>query len=181
MRSLITIKLSLIFLLATVNAQAQRIGEIGWETPEDFKEQESLVVEDILWLEENPVATGVNDTKAISEFVLAWLTANPYLSVNLDEVFLEQIVDNKKFKYGEKFRVTYLFGKAVYQIENQDNVDETRASTRGIAGMVKVYYELQKFDPSIRNRILERYAKLYEDGKLENYVETTLSKSNRAL
>lgn len=170
-----------ILMLSSVYAMSQQIGPTVWQSEADFKAQEILMAENVLWLEENPVATNQNDTKAITEFVLTWLTENPYLSVTLDDVFLENIVDNKKFKYGEKFRVTYLFGKAIYQIEYQDEVNETAASARGIVGMVKVYHELQKFDPSIRNRTLDRYAKLYKSSKLTDYVESTLYKSKPTL
>ena len=168
-------------MLASFYASGQQIGPTGWLSEADFKAQENLMVENILWLEDNPIATNQNDTKAISEFVLLWLTENPYLSITFDEVFLENIVDRKNFKYGEKFRITYLFGKAVYHIEHQDDVDEIEARVRGIEGMVNVYLELQKFDPSIRNKMLDRYAKLYKSDRLISYVESALSKSKSAL
>jgi hypothetical protein len=156
---------------------SQQIGPANWKTESDFRAEEQNVAANILWLEENPIATGQNDTKAITEYVLKWLTDTPYLSITLDAVFLENIVNQRKFKYGEKFRVTYLFGKAIYHIENQDQINEVEASTRGIIGMVKVYNELRKFDPSIRNRTLEKYTKMYSSGRLQSYVTATLNKS----
>ena len=168
---------TIFFLCLATVVMSQNIGPTDWSTESEFRAEEQNIVANILWLEEYPVATNLNDTKGITEYVLLWLTDTPYLSITLDAVFLDNIVNKKKFKYGEKFRVTYLFGKAFYHIDNQDNINEAEASTRGIIGMVKVYGELQKFDPTIRNRTLEKYSKMHSSGRLTSYVESILNKS----
>ena len=74
---------------------AQFLGETGWTTEEEFRSVEERIVENILWLEENPFATDANDTKAISQYVLDWLTETPYISVTLDQIFTDKISNNK--------------------------------------------------------------------------------------
>ena len=156
---------------------AQEVGYPNWKSEEDFRHAEASVNENILWLEENPMATSTNDTKAKTEYVLFWLTNTPYLSVTLDEEFLSGITNSKKYKFGEKYRVTYLFGKSHYIISNQENPNEAEASARGIIGMVKVYGELKKVDPSVKHRLLEKYSRLIRQGKIEGYTESQLLKA----
>lgn len=169
------------FSLVSLCGLAQQIGRSSWETLEEFKAEEPNIIRNIIWLENNPFATEQNDTKALSENIINWLSNTPYVSVVLDGVFLEQIMDNKKFKYAEKFKVTYLFGKSLYIIENQNNSEETKASVRGIEGMITVYNELKQLDPSLNNSVLEKYARLRKKEKLENFVSERLAQSNSTL
>lgn len=172
MRSLIFI---LFFVSFNIPVFSQTVGSLTWETIDDFKAEEPNITKNIVWLENNPIATEQNDTKALSEYIISWLSNTPYLEVILDGVFLESLMNNKKFKYAEKFKVTYLFGKSLYLIEHQDEPDEVKASTRGVEGMVTVYKELKRLDPSLRNGVLEKYLRLSQKGKLEVYVRDRLS------
>ncbi len=158
------------FCLMSLGAVGQTVGNTEWHTLEDYKAEEPNIIKNIRWLENNPIATEKNDTKAISEYILKWLSSTPYIEVVLDGIFLESIMSNKKFKYAEKFKVTYLFGKSLYVIQHQNDWSEAQASTRGIEGMVTVYEELKQVDPSITNSTLEKYQRLHKKGKLENYV-----------
>ena len=179
------IRILLIFVSALVfalNLQAQDSTSNNWQTEDDFRQAEPLVKQNILWLEENPLSTSSNDTKAMTEYVLIWLTNTPYLIVTYDEVFLEGLMNTKKYKFGEKFRVTYLFGKSYFIISHPDDSDEANASARGIEGMVKVYQELKKIDPSVRHRILEKYSRLVRSKKTGSYTRSQLSKDeNKSL
>lgn len=160
-------------------ANSQSIsGDQNWQTEEDYKGAENNVLENILWLEENPLSTPSRDTKAITEYVLKWLSNNPYMSVTYDEVFLEGLKNSKRYKFGEKFRVTYLFGKSFYVLSLPDQPDEANSCARGIEGMVKVYQELKKVDPSVKHRALEKYSRMYNSGKVVDYTRAQLAKQN---
>jgi len=178
MRFILTIFL---YSLLSVNLFAQTIGNTTWDTIEEFKAEEPVIVRNIIWLENNPIATEQNDTKALSENIISWLSNTPYISVILDGVFLENLMNNKRFKYAEKFKVTYLFGKSLYIIEHQDDLDEVKASVRGIEGMVTVYKELKQLDSSLTNSTLEKYQRLGTKGKLEKYVTDRFTQPNSAL
>ena len=171
----------LLFITASIltfNLQAQQLTEQNWQTEEDFRLVESNIKQNIVWLEGNPLATVSNDTKAITEYVLNWLANSPYISVTYDEVFLEGLT-NKKYKFADKFRVTYLFGKSYYVISHPDDSvgGEVGASVRGIKGVVSVYQELIKIDPSVKHRVLEKYSRLVKQERLENYTEAQLAKT----
>ena len=165
----------LLLILASLSlslvAFSQRTGQTDWTSEADFRADEPKIIRNIQWLEENPVATQVNDTKTISQYVLEWLANVPYLEVTMDYTLLDGIVDNPKFKYGEKFRVTYLFGKSFYYIENQNDRDEEEAIYRGVIGMIKVYRELKKYDPELKNKPLAKFSKLQKSGKLRRYIQ----------
>ncbi|NNF23124.1 MAG: hypothetical protein HKN67_14385 [Saprospiraceae bacterium] len=164
-----------IFLLFTwVGGSAQFLGETGWDSEEEFRSVEDKIIENIIWLEENPFATESNDTKAITQYVLDWLTETPYVSVTLDEVFTDGVTNNKKYKYADKLVITYLFGKSVYVIQNPEDNSQVNASTRGVIGMVKVYEELIKSDLKAYSRTMETYQNLYQNGNLEEYVRIKL-------
>ena len=169
----IILTISFIFLISGVSAQY--LGESGWVTEDEFRGVEKEILENILWLEENPFATESNDTKAISQYVLDWLTETPYISVTLDQVFTDGIASNKKYKYNDKLLITYLFGKSAYVIQNPQDKSEVNASTRGVIGMVKVYEELIKSDLKAYNRAMETYQNLYANGNLEAYVQARLA------
>ena len=162
----------------TFNLQAQQLTPQNWQTEGDFRRAENNVKQNIIWLEENPLATASNDTKALTEYVLNWLANSPYISVTYDEVFLEGLT-NKKYKFGDKFRVTYLFGKSYYMITHpNDSVDgEVGASVRGIEGMVRVYHELIKIDLSVKHRVLDKFSRHVRQERLENYTESQLAKT----
>ena len=164
----------LIYLLFSGSLTAQEIGETNWVVESDFRQDEQKIANNITWLEENPFATVSNDTKAITSYVLNWVTKTPYISVTNEEVFTSGIVKNKKYKYGEKFKITYLFGKSIYTIQNQDKPNEVDACIRGLTGMIKVYEELLKQDPKAINRDLNYYRDLFYSDRLKGYVEEKL-------
>ncbi len=167
--------IGLLFILFFVESlTAQKIGETNWVIENDFRQDEQIIANNIIWLEENPFATDSNDTKAITSYVLNWVTRTPYISVTSEEVFTSGIVNNKKYKYAEKFKVTYLFGKSIYTIQNQDEPKEVDACMRGLAGMIKVYEEILKQDPKATNRDLNYYRDLYYSNRLKGYVEEQL-------
>jgi len=170
--------LILIILFTGIALQAQNDTNIqNWQSEDDFRNAESAVLEKIVWLEENPMSTASNDTKSISEYIITWLSNVPYMSVTFDEVFLEGFSNTKKYKFGEKFRVTYLFGKSYFILTHPDEDNEAAASSRGIEGMVKVYQELKKVDPSVKHRILEKYSRMVKSNKIETYTQTQLAKA----
>ena len=167
----------LFLLVLPFSINGQQLTEQNWSSENDYREVESIVVENILWLENHPLATTTNDTKALTEYVLNWLSGTPYISVNYDEIFLSNLTNSKKYKFGEKFRVTYLLGKSYYLINNQKGAQEAEACARGIEGMVVVYNELKKVDPSVRHSLLEKYSRLSKKDKTQAYTESMLKKS----
>lgn len=153
---------------------AQNVGSTRWESERDFRSVEDQIVTNILWLEANPFSSRTNDTKAITRYVLEWVTNTPYITVANDTYFTDGIVNSKRYKYDEKFRVTYLFGKTLYTIRNQDNPNEVDATVRGIEGMVTVYNEILRVDNKVKHRDLDNYKLLAESGRLREYVSDRL-------
>ena len=156
---------------------AQTIGRTDWATEKDFRDAEPMVIQNILWLEENPLANESNDTKAISEYVIEWLSESPYITVRFDEVFTSGIIYDRRYKYADKFRVTYLFGKSLHVMLNPSKADEGLACIRGVEGMIRVYEELLKFDSEAKRKELDNYLRLYKNGQLESYVRSQLNES----
>ncbi len=163
-------------IISSLNLFAQTTIDANWESESDFRKDEPKVIENIVWLEANPIASATNNTKDITAYVVNWLSNCPYVTVLYDEVFLEGLANNKKYKFSEKFRVTYLFGKSYYLLLNPGDPNEAKACARGIEGMVKVYRELKKVDPDAKHSMLEKYSRLEKKGKIEAYATNLLSK-----
>lgn len=172
-------KLLLLFALLAFagTVSSQTLTATDWSSDADFREVEPVVKENIIWLENHPLATAENDTKALTEYVLNWISEVPYLEVTYNELFISQLSNSKRYKFGEKFRVTYLFGKSYYLIDSPGDSDEAKASARGIEGMVAVYSELIKYDPSVRHSLLEKYSRLVKKGKTVDYVQSVIDKA----
>lgn len=167
-----------VLLIASIcTAYGQNMHDTDWKTEEDFRSAEEEIAGSIVWLEQNPFASESNDTKAMTSNVLDWVTNAPYISVTNDNLFTLGIVNNKKYKYAEKFRVTYLFGKTVYAINHQENPDEIEATLRGLEGMIQVYEEILMVDPTVEHRDLENYRQLYHSDRLDSYVRTQIKNS----
>lgn len=171
--------LLLVFLLIAGSVTSQTLTDQDWSTEDDFRAIEPVVLENIIWLENHPLATSENDTRALTAYVLNWISKVPYLEVEYNELFISQLSNSKRYKFGEKFRVTYLLGKSYYLIDNQGDTDEAKASARGIEGMVAVYGELLKTDPSVKNSLLEKYSRLVKKDKTVEYTQSMLEKASR--
>lgn len=166
-------------ILISGSVCSQTLTDQDWSSEEDFRVVEPVVTENIIWLENHPLATPENDTKALTAYVLNWISEVPYLEIEYNELFISQLSNSKRYKFGEKFRVTYLFGKSYYLIENPGDDDEAKASARGIEGMVTVYGELLKTDPSVRNSLLEKYSRLVKKGRTVEYTQSMLDKASK--
>ena len=168
----------LVLLIVCITASyGQNIGDTNWKTEQDFRNAEKDVAGSIIWLEQNPFASESNDTKAITSYVLNWITNAPHVFVNNDNLFTLGIVNNKKYKYAEKFRVTYLLGKTIYAINHQEQPDEVEATIRGLEGMINVYEEIIKVDQAVIHRDLENYRQLHHSNRLEEYVRRQMKNS----
>ncbi len=168
----------LVLLIVCITVSyGQNIGDTNWKTEQDFRNSEKDVAGSIIWLEQNPFASESNDTKAITSYVLNWITNAPHVFVNNDNLFTLGIVNNKKYKYAEKFRVTYLFGKTIYAINHQEQPDEVEATIRGLEGMINVYEEIIIVDQGGIHHDLENYRQLHHSNRLEEYVRQQMKNS----
>ncbi|MCX6351868.1 MAG: hypothetical protein NTX03_08390 [Bacteroidetes bacterium] len=146
-----------------------------WKSAEDFKKAEPKILEYIKWLEDNPTANqDIKQQK--SQVVLRWLTAVPYLGVvEINGQFIENVQDSK-YKYPNGLSTTYMFGKAAYYFENH-NMDAVKSSTRGVIALITFYKNMLKVDKTATNPIMEKYIKLQQENKLEEFVKEELKKS----
>lgn len=144
--------------------------EKKWSSESDYRNSEDEIAEKIIWLEENPFSTNVNDTKALSNYVLDWVAGAPHIQVVMEEWFTSDFTSNKKYKYSDKLRVTYLFGKSLYYIQNPDDQDPVKASIRGLEGVVRIYNEILDRDKEAKHQTLDYYSYLYKSKRLEEYV-----------
>ena len=90
----------LLFLLSLTipgGLLAQEVTDQDWQTEEDYRAVEEIVLEDILWLENHPLSTNTNNTKEITEYVLNWLAGTPYVEVTYDEIFLNRLTNSKEY------------------------------------------------------------------------------------
>jgi hypothetical protein len=168
-----------VILLAYNTSYSQDIsGDQNWKSAKDFRKVEDKIIKNILWLESNPNIENDNNTKAVAAYVLKWLIDCPYITVNIDVDFTAEITSSS-YEYASNISIAFMFGKALYAIENQDNKsNDLDATVRGIVGMVNVYKAIKtaKGDAA-NNESLEKLKKLNDEGKLKEYVENKLKES----
>lgn len=167
-----TVYLIFFTFLPTV-ALTQNIPEPpNWETEEDYKRVEDAIVENILWLEENPITKDDEKAKLVYEYVLRWLVDCTYIIVEVEGDFITPIDTN--YKYNSTMTVAYMLGKGLYAIReiDQNRIDAVK---RGVLGMIYTYNSILKSDVEAKNETLEKYKNLYGEGLLRNYIEENLT------
>lgn len=176
MRTIITF-FALVFVLSFNYTYSQNIdGGSDWSTEDEYRGAEEQVIENIKWLENNPLPEDEELRKEVGAYVLKWLMGCPYLTVDMDLKYEGPIMTDKKYEYSGKIATLFLFGKALYMLEHPDEKKkamEDGSNERGIISMLTAYKVLvkEKGDKA-KHKTMEKYVKLQNEGKLTEFVKS---------
>lgn len=164
-----------IFLLAiSLNCMAQLSPvpkSYSLTTPEDYSKHEKDVVNVINWLEQTPWDSKSGERQVANSFFLAWMSGSPAVSVELSDDILMKIMEKNK-----ELMFAYMGGYAKYTLQSRaDKIsfDVNKAKLAGFKAVIAKYSTEKKRS---RDKNVEMLAKLNDEGKLENWVSTELSK-----
>ena len=133
-------------------------------TPE---EQRARVLDYARSLEDHPLA---KDNLAKRMWLTEWIVNAPH--VNRDVCCKElQSLDDVNDTYSEQLRMQAMYSQAAFQLQHPDVKDTTAIQAAGLAGTLRAYRAILRFDPSAKYPLLDDLLALEKQGKLQKYVE----------
>lgn len=118
-------------------------------------------------LEEHPLA---KDNLQKRMWLTEWIVNSPALTVapcckELDS--LDQINNT----YSQQLRMQAMYSQAAFQLEHPKVKDPAALQAAGLAGTLRAYRAIQRFDPSAKYPVLDDLMSLERKGKLQKYLE----------
>ena len=132
-------------------------------TPEDRER----VVDYAHSLEEHPLA---KDNLAKRMWLTEWIVKAPEVSVDVCCKELQSL-DEVNNTYSEQLRMQAMYSQAAFELEHPDVTNSATIQTAGLAGTLRAYRAILRFDPSAKYPVLDNLLSLEKQGKLQKYVE----------
>lgn len=118
-------------------------------------------------LEDHPLA---KDSLEKRMWLTEWIVQVPDLNVNVCCKELESL-DQVNNTYSNQLRVQAMYSQAAFQLEHPDVKNNAAIQAAGLAGTLRAYRAIQRFDPTARYPLLDNLITLERKGKLQKYVQ----------
>src|SRR5580704_1423856 len=118
-------------------------------------------------LEDHPLA---KDSLQKRIWLTEWIVQVPELNVNVCCKELESL-DQVNNTYSNQLRMQAMYSQAAFQLEHPDVKDNSAIQAAGLAGTLRAYRAIQRFDPTAKYPLLDNLMSLEKKGKLQKYVE----------
>jgi hypothetical protein len=147
------------------------------EKAEDYAPYQEKVLECMNWFINSNVDQNIELRKEVNTFILKWLIGSPALSVMVTETS-KPILDDKDFQYTNDLLMSYMYGMAIYQLNNPNETDLIYIQEMGVNGVLTLYENNKGlFDKS---KALKKYLKLKKDNQLKDWlIETNSPKESK--
>ncbi|HZM09817.1 MAG TPA: hypothetical protein VFC15_06345 [Candidatus Limnocylindrales bacterium] len=118
-------------------------------------------------LEQNPLAKDSLDKRM---WLTEWIVQVPDFTVapcckDLDS--LDKVNDT----YSNQLRMQAIYSQAAYILRHPNVTSDAEKQAAGLAGALRTYRSIQRFDPSAQYPVLDNLMALEKQGKLLQYVE----------
>jgi len=134
--------------------------------PKTMEERER-VVDYTHSLEDHPLA---KDNLAKRMWLTEWIVNAPELNVATCCNELKSL-DAINDTYSHQLVMQAMYSQAAFQLEHPEIKDMAAIQAAGLAGTLRAYRAIQRFDPSARYPLLDDLISLERKGKLQKYVE----------
>jgi hypothetical protein len=118
-------------------------------------------------LEDHPLA---KDSLAKRMWLTEWLVQVPDLTVTACCKELESL-DKVNNTYSNQLRVQAMYSQAAFLLEHPQVKDAAAIEAAGLAGTLRAYRAIQRFDPTAKYPLLDNLMALEKRGKLQQYVQ----------
>jgi hypothetical protein len=118
-------------------------------------------------LEDHPLA---KDSLQKRMWLTEWIVQVPDLTVNVCCKELESL-DQVNDTYSNQLRMQAMYSQAAFQLEHPDVKDNAAIQAAGLAGTLRAYRAIQRFDPTAKYPLLDNLISLERKGKLQKYVQ----------
>lgn len=145
----------------------ERIDTTEHHISEAYTQLEPQVLADIDWLNYYPLdeQQGLRDDK--NRFVLMWMSGSPTVNIKMDD----RIVT---FQGGEPWlMMSYMMGWTKYSLEHNYSSDAVECTNAAIINVVNFYNRNRK--SLVKNKEIEKYAKMVKDDSLKKYISGILA------
>jgi len=118
-------------------------------------------------LEEHPLA---KDNLQKRMWLTEWIVNTPAITVApcCEELNSLDEVNNT---YSQQLRMQAIYSQAAFQLEHPKVKDPAAIQAAGLAGTLRAYRAIQRFDPSAKYPVLDDLMTIERKGKLQKYVE----------
>ncbi|HLI62845.1 MAG TPA: hypothetical protein VKV05_05565 [Terriglobales bacterium] len=118
-------------------------------------------------LEEHPLA---KDSLAKRMWLTQWIVNSPEVRV---EVCCQELqsLDQVNDTYSQQLRMQAMYSQAAFQVEHPEVKNPAVIQAAGLAGTLRAYRAILRFDPSAKYPLLDNLLSLQKQGKLQAYVE----------
>ena len=130
-------------------------------------EERARVVDYARSLEEHPLA---KDNLAKRMWLTEWIVKAPDVTVNVCCKELQSL-DEVNNTYSQQLRMQAMYSQAAFQLEHPDVKNTAAIQAAGLAGTLRAYRAILRFDPSAKYPLLDNLLSLEKQGKLQKYVE----------
>jgi hypothetical protein len=135
----------------------------GPSTPEE----RARAVEYVRSLEEYPLA---KDSLEKRMWLTEWIVEVPDFTVNACCKELESL-DKVNNTYSNQLRMQVIYSQAAFLLQHPEVKNTATIQAAGLAGTLRAYRAIQRFDPTARYPLLDNLMTLEKKGKLEKFVE----------
>lgn len=152
----------------TSTQQAITALESGVDIKEAYTSFEPQVLADIDWLNNNPVNENKNMRDEKARFVLMWMSGSPTINIRMDDRLITFLGADPAIL------MAYMMGWTKYALNNNYSTDAVQCTVAGITNAVQFYSANGKYFR--KDKELDRYQKMVQDGTLTRYVADILTK-----
>ena len=161
------LSLCLIFSVGLVQAQEFEVPEnIHLKKAEDFKTYETDIVACAHWLLNTPINSQQQKRAQANAFMMQWLIGSPSVSIELREGIMTFMESSPELV------ILFMSGWTAYVLEGGEK-DDIKAGTLAGLDYVMRFYEANRKQLN-EDKNIERFFKLKEKDKLEQFVERNL-------
>lgn len=118
-------------------------------------------------LEQNPMA---KDSLEKRIWLTEWIVQIPDFSVKLCCKAFDTL-DRVNDTYSNQLRMQAIYSQAAFVLQHPHIKSEAEKQAAGIAGALRAYQAIQKFDPTAKYPALDNLLSLEKQGKLVRFVE----------
>ena len=152
--------LSITILAASIPAESKMRGP---STPQE----RARALDYIESLEQNPLA---KDSFEKRQWLTEWIVQVPDFTVKLCCKALDSL-DTVNDTYSNQLRMQAIYSQAAYILQHPSTTSDAEKEAAGLAGALRAYQAIQRFDPSAQYPVLDELVSLEQQGKLVQYVE----------
>ncbi len=135
-------------------------------------EERARVLDYTRSLEDHPLA---KDNLAKRMWLTEWIVNTPSVKVEVCCKELQSL-DAVNNTYSQQLRIQAMYSQAAFQLEHPEVTDTATIQAAGLAGTLRAYRAILRFDPSAKYPLLDDLLSLEKQGKLQKYVQRQSSK-----